>query len=110
MLESTTKFLSVSQRKKPSSVKEIATIAHDYIIKTRPNSRSQIIDALTGFGFSEIQANEGLRSLEDNEEIFLEDSSCFLKVVLHQDVSQYSQERSKLQQSWIEAREHGGEW
>ena len=78
MLESTRNSLNITQTKKVSSLKGIETIAHDFIRKNKSPTRSQIVQELQELGFSEIQANQALRELEDNGEIFIvEDSSVF---------------------------------
>ena len=97
---------SKSQRK--DSVQETAAIVLDFIKKVQRPNRSQIIEELRKVGFSEIQATEGLRNLEDNHKIFLIEDSGVLKVILHRNISQYEREQSRFQESWIKAKQQEG--
>jgi hypothetical protein len=97
---------SKSQRK--DSVQETATTAHDFIKKIQRPNRSEVVEELRKVGFSEIQATEGLRNLEDNHKIFLIEESAVLKVILNRNISQYEREQSRLQESWIKAKQQEG--
>ena len=88
-------------------VKETSAIVVDLIKKISNPNRSEVIEALRGVGFSELEASQALRHLEDNGEIFIVEDSSFLKVIAHRDTSPYEREQSKLQQAWIRAREQG---
>jgi hypothetical protein len=99
---------SKSQRK--DSVQETAAIAHDFIRKFGRPSRSQVIEALIGFGFSDLEANQGLRHLEDNHEIFLIEDSGLLKILFYSNVlsSEFERQQKQLQDDWLRAREEEG--
>ena len=77
MLESTCNSLNITKNQKEDRLKETAGIAYAVIRDEIANpNRSQIIQELKELGFTELEASEALRHLEDTREIFVEDSSC----------------------------------
>ena len=111
MVGTLTNSLSISKIQRERSVKQAAAIAHDLIRKIAQPYRSQIIQELIGLGFSEIEASQGLRSLEDNHEIFIVEDSGILKVLLYRNIisPEFEREQKQLQDRWLKAREEG-EW
>jgi hypothetical protein len=102
MLRTAVNSLNISKSQTKDRLKEIA---HALIKKTPSPNRSQIIQELQELGFSELESNQALRSLEDNHEIFVIEDSGFLKVSLNRDISPYEREISRFQESWLKARD-----
>ena len=95
-----------SQRK--DRVKENRAIVLG-VIRNKNNSspsRWEIVHALKEQGFTELEATEALRGLEDNKEIFLEESGCSLKVILSESQvsSEFQRQQKQLKDSWLKAR------
>ena len=96
---------------RPRSIRETAGTAYSIICKNNNGKRKpprwQIIQELQELGFSEIEANQGLRNLEDNHKIFLIEESGLLKVLLYRNISEFERQQKQLQDAWLKAKEEG---
>ena len=54
-----------------------------------------------------IQANELLRWLEDNHEIFLVEDSGLIKVITYRNISSFDRHQQKVQEQWLGIRVFG---
>jgi hypothetical protein len=99
---------------RPRSIRETAGTAYSIICKNNNGKREpprwQIIQELKELGYSDLEANQGLRNLEDNHEIFLIEDSGLLKILLYRNIlsSEFERQQKQLQDSWLRAREEGG--
>ena len=96
---------------RPRSIRETAGTAYSIICKNNNGKRKpprwQIIQELQELGFSEIEANQGLRNLDDNHKIFLIEESGLLKVLLYRNISEFERQQKQLQDAWLKAKEEG---
>lgn len=102
------------ENQKEHRVKENRAIVLGVIRNKNNNStptRSEVVHELKEQGFTELQASEALRGLEDSREIFLEESGCFLKVILSESLvpSEFQRQQKLLQNAWLMSREQEDE-